>query len=414
MRIVIHDFAGHGSQYGLAEEFARRRHEVLYVYAADVGGPKAGFLNLERFGGFLTVEPLYLRIKNKYSWAGRLLGQRRYKRDLLRTIGRFGPDYVLSANAPTDVQFAAVRFCRKKGIHFVHWVTDFYSKALEVLLTRRLGPAGHLFALPFQRLDRRIFRMSDAVVYITEDFEQYGRSHKFTCRESSVIRTWAALADLPVRPRNNKWRRAHLLEDRFVFMYCGTLGLKHNPQILERLAMRFAHDSTVAVVVVSEGVGRQYLEGRKVEFKLDNLHLFDFAEHSELPDVLGTADVLVATLESDAGVFCVPSKVLSYCCAGRPILMLAPPENVVCRILREAKAGSSFRPDDGESFLIKAEALRNDPDGRTLLGFNARAYAEKAFDLRLIGDRFLELMNCCEGQKSSTPASAAPGLHYSS
>ena len=57
------------------------------------------------------------------------------------------------------------------------------------------------------------------------------------------------------------------------------------------------------------------------------------------PDVLGAADVLVALLENDAGPFSVPSKVLSYLCAGRPILLSAPPSNLSVRLVEKAAAG---------------------------------------------------------------------------
>ena len=55
-----------------------------------------------------------------------------------------------------------------------------------------------------------------------------------------------------------------------------------------------------------------------------SLRCLGFQPFEVLPDVLGSADVLVAILEPDAGVFSVPSKVLSYFCAGRPVLLAVP------------------------------------------------------------------------------------------
>ena len=57
--------------------------------------------------------------------------------------------------------------------------------------------------------------------------------------------------------------------------------------------------------------------------------------------MLASATVLIGILEEDAGVFSVPSKVLSYLCAGRPIVLCAPAENLASRTLLEAEAGPS-------------------------------------------------------------------------
>ena len=44
-------------------------------------------------------------------------------------------------------------------------------------------------------------------------------------------------------------------------------------------------------------------------------------------------------IEADAGKFAVPSKVPSYMCAGRPILLAAPKENLAARTVARANAG---------------------------------------------------------------------------
>ena len=54
--------------------------------------------------------------------------------------------------------------------------------------------------------------------------------------------------------------------------------------------------------------------------------LLPYQPFGRLSEVLASADVLVALLESDAGAYSVPSKVLTYLAAGRPILGAIPAE----------------------------------------------------------------------------------------
>jgi glycosyltransferase involved in cell wall biosynthesis len=112
----------------------------------------------------------------------------------------------------------------------------------------------------------------------------------------------------------------------------------------------------------------------------------------DYPDILGAADVLVALLEPTAGTFSVPSKVLSYLCAGRPILAAIPPENLAARTIERAGAGLVANSTDEESFLMLAKQLRVDAGLRQDAGRRARAYAETTFDTAVIADRFQDVI----------------------
>jgi glycosyltransferase involved in cell wall biosynthesis len=173
-----------------------------------------------------------------------------------------------------------------------------------------------------------------------------------------------------------------------VFLYSGTLGLKHEPGLLVELARRFRGEHQVAVVVVSEGLGADSLRSQAVEQSLENLHVLDYQPYEQLPEVLATADVLVALLESSAGVFSVPSKVLTYLCAARPLLASMPKENLAAKTIERAGAGIVTSPGDATAFLSSAVVLFNDARTRIDMGRAARRFAEANFRIDMIAGRF--------------------------
>ena len=71
---------------------------------------------------------------------------------------------------------------------------------------------------------------------------------------------------------------------------------------------------------------------------MKSLRFMGFQPFEALPDVLGSADVLVAILEADAGVFSVPSKVLSYFSLLGPFYSLCP------RRISRRKSSSNLAP----------------------------------------------------------------------
>ena len=72
--------------------------------------------------------------------------------------------------------------------------------------------------------------------------------------------------------------------------------------------------------------------------------LLPFQPYERLSEVFGSADVLVVLLEKSAGAFSVPSKTLSYLCAGRPVIGLMPAENLASQLLRDAEC-AVFSPE---------------------------------------------------------------------
>ena len=82
--------------------------------------------------------------------------------------------------------------------------------------------------------------------------------------KATVVPNWAPIDELPVCAADNAWRRGAGLSGHPVVLYSGTLGLKHDPSILALIAerLRVSHPDA-RVVVISEGKGRDWLEGWK-------------------------------------------------------------------------------------------------------------------------------------------------------
>src|SRR5206468_9076413 len=135
------------------------------------------------------------------------------------------------------------------------------------------------------------------------------------------------------------------------------------------------------IVVLSEGLGADFLRHASAQRGLDNLAVLPFQPFEQLPMVFASADVLVAILDTPAGSYSVPSKVLSYHCAGRPILAALPQDNLAARIIMRADSGIVVDPSSMTEFADSARKLLDDEALRRRIGENARRYAECAFDI---------------------------------
>ena len=393
MRLFVHDYAGHPFQVQLSRELAKRGHEVTHAYAASIQTPRGALASKGDDPASLRIEGISISEPfQKQNFLKRRFQELEYSRLLTARVEEIRPDWVISANTPTEPQASLQRRCRKLGIHFASWVQEFYGVAVHRLLRDRVPVLGALVGRYYMRLDRRVLRRSDKIILITDDFRPLVHEMGVQPDRVHVIENWAPLDELPLRPRINPWSEKHEFSDEFVFLYSGTLGMKHNPALLLELARHFQDEERARVVVISEGLGADWLREKKAELGVDNLLLLPFQPFEEMPDVLASSDVLVAILEPDAGVFSVPSKVLTYLCAGKPILAAMPPENLAARIIEKAGAGTVETPDATRAFVSAGERLRRDPELRRRAGIDARSYAESTFDIEQVVDAFIGVL----------------------
>lgn len=396
MKILVHDYAGHPFQVQLSRELARRGHTVRHAYAGGLQTPRGELQKRENdpesFDCLeVPMSPDYAKFK--YSFTKRRSMEIEYGKEAGKMIREWKPELVISANTPTESQTGVLAASQDVEAKFIYWCQDFYSIAVDKIVRKKIPILGGLIGNYYKGLDRKHFQASDHVVSITEDFkpimvDEFG----VTADRVTTIPNWAPLESLPVESKENEWAREQGLIDKFVVLYTGTLGMKHNPNLLLGVAEKLQDKKDVRVVVISEGIGADWLKEQKDSKGLDNLILLGYQPFDKLPQVLATGDVLTGVLEEDAGVFSVPSKVLTYLCAKKPILLAVPEVNLAARIIREEEAGLTVGPSDEEGFLQAAEKLYENREMTTGMGEKARSYAEKTFDVVKIGDRFESLM----------------------
>ena len=389
MKILLHDFAGHPFQAQLSRELARRGHDVTHAFC---GGVTTGRGDLRRRPG----DPGGLRFVDcstgafeRYDPLRRMRGEVAYGRSVGALLRALRPDAVVSANTPLVAQALLWRAAARAGTRRVYWLQDFLGRGTRAVLAARSRLLGDTAGRALEALETRLLGRSAAIIAIADDFVR-ALAERGVDAPTTVVENWAPLDELVLRPKRNAWSEAVGLADRPVALYSGTLGLKHDPRHLVRAAEVLG--AAGEIVVITEGRGRDTLEAARRERGLTNLHLFDYVDYALLPDVLGAADVTLALLESDAGTFSVPSKVLSYLAAGRAVVAAVPEANLAARVLRRSGAGAVVRPGDHDGFAAHVRDLLADPERCARQGRSGRAYAEEHFEIGRIADAVLAVV----------------------
>ena len=390
MRVLLSDYSGHPFQVQLSRELARRGHDVLHLFSAAFQTPKGNLLRQPNDPATFAVEGLSTREPfDKASFFKRRRQEIEIGHLLADRIASFKPDVVISSNAPLDTQRVFQRAAKAQGARFVFWLQDIYSKAISKVVPAKFPVIGHLVARHYTGLEFGMLRNSDKVVAITADFVPILTARGIAADRIAVVENWAPLDELPLHPRDNDWSAAHMAGDGARIVYSGTLGYKHNPGLLMALARQVpgAH-----VYVFSEGAVASALAEQASTEGVANLSVRPWVPFADLPKMLSAADMFVAVIEPEAGVYSVPSKVLTYLAIGRPILASVPEENLAAKLIRDNHAGIVAPPGDDAPLIAAATGLAADADRREQLGDAGRAYARRTFDVAAIGERFEDII----------------------
>jgi glycosyltransferase involved in cell wall biosynthesis len=307
---------------------------------------------------------------------------------MCRRLADFAPDIVIGSNNPLEAQNEIGGFCRRRGIPFVFWLQDIHSDAIRSILGQRSRLMGTLLGSWYEHIERQLLRHSDHIVAISQDFIPKLHDWGIESDRITVVENWAPKDKIRIAAADNAWRRRNGLSGKKVALYTGTIGLKHNPDLLLQTAEALSAEPDVQVVVTSEGKYADYVQAEGARRGVRNLTVLPFQPFQHYGEVLATGDVLLAMIEPDAAAYSVPSKVLSYLCSGRPIVLSADERNLAAIILRRAAGGSVVDPRDPAQFIAQVRHFLCDEVASSRAGASGRAYAEHAFDVGSIADRF--------------------------
>jgi colanic acid biosynthesis glycosyl transferase WcaI len=404
MEVIVHDFSGHPFQVELSRKLASRGHTVEHVSAEQYVSGKGHLEHQADDPQTLTFSSIKLGLPfKKYAPLARLRWERAYAREWIKQLKTSKAEVVIACNLPLITLYLFSRYAKRRKLPWVFWHQDIYSFALADEVRRKLPrPLAWPVAKVLVSLEARCARRASHVVAIGDAFEGVYRDWHVPADHVSVIPNWAPLDKIfPVERLNPRSDDLFDTDVDLRLVYAGTLGRKHNPRLLiELLTTVRSNGSNAALAVISEGEAADDLSTIASDEKLP-VRVLPFQPAASLPDVLGSADVLVALLEPDATKFSIPSKVLSYMAAGRPILGLMPADNPAALDIRDS-GGFVGEPTEvgakaGASWLAE---LSGDRQAMTDIGRRTRDTAELKFDVDKVTDQFEAILTAAVGAKA--------------
>jgi colanic acid biosynthesis glycosyl transferase WcaI len=164
-------------------------------------------------------------------------------------------------------------------------------------------------------------------------------------------------------------------------------------EVLVDVARIMQEETDVLLLCIGEGGRKQAMLDEASRLGLKNIRFLPFQPAERVPEVQASSEVALLTMRPDSSDASVPSKLISYLAASRPIICAANAESAVARTVVDAKAGIVVCPGDAQAIADAILQLKREPEVASQMGRNARDYFRKNYTLERAYSQFWELFS---------------------
>ncbi|MBK9091421.1 MAG: glycosyltransferase family 4 protein [Anaerolineae bacterium] len=289
------------------------------------------------------------------------------------------PDAIYANTWPIVATGILFMVARLRRIPLVISVQDIYP---EALIAQGRIKQNSVLARLVSWIDGVIARNSAHVIVISERFADiYREQRRVPAERLSLIPNWIDSNQIDINVTGQEYRRSIGIADQdFLVVYGGNVGVAAGVETVIE-AMRLLVD-TPAICLLIAGSGSQLAVCQQLASTLPGERVLFHSPWAaeETSQVLRAADLLVLPTQHEQSLASVPSKLLSYMLAGRPVLATAVSGSDLADLVTHAQCGwvvETDRPD-----LLSAqirEIVQLEPGERQRRGANGRRYVLQHF-----------------------------------
>ncbi|MCU7710177.1 glycosyltransferase family 4 protein [Priestia sp. JV24] len=198
--------------------------------------------------------------------------------------------------------------------------------------------------------DKFSCRQADKVIVVGRDMVETlkGRFKGRKVPNHTFINNWIDEKEIyPLPPGHEKvvtFKEKYGLQDKFIIMYSGNLGLYYDLENLMNVIEKFKDREDVIFAFVGEGTIRENLVQYKEKNNLQNVIFIPYQDKSDLIYSLNAGDVHWCLNAKGIKGVSVPSKLYGIIAAGKPILGALEKGSEARLIIEETQCGYVTEP----------------------------------------------------------------------
>lgn len=296
-------------------------------------------------------------------------------------------DLIVCETDPFFMPPIARRIALRNQAKLVFYLQDIYP---DVAVALGMIP-DRLVAKTIRNRLRAAYQSADAIVVLDEDMRDRLIGWGVDAEKLRIVPNWVdSTAVRPIK-HANPFRREQGIDDRFVVMHSGNMGLTQRLDVLIRAMQDERLAPHVLLALVGGGAKRRDLEAAATGQA--NVRFWDYQPIERLGESLSAADLHVISMDERITGCIAPSKLYGILGSGTPILAIVPRGSAVWRFVEAHKIGWTAEPGDTVAIATAiVEAAQCDAQQMQRMGETGRKLAETEYDRKKCCASFEEVL----------------------
>jgi hypothetical protein len=167
-----------------------------------------------------------------------------------------------------------------------------------------------------------------------------------TIDKIKVIAQWpSSIGYNKIERINNKFIQNNSLENYFIVMYSGNIGLGHRVDILVQTAIILKDQKEILFIIIGEGWNKPLVERLIKENELKNCVVFPYQSESMFKHSIQAADIGVVSISKELASIGVPIKTYNLINNEVPLLCITEGESELAVLVSKYDIGKCFAPN---------------------------------------------------------------------
>ena len=293
------------------------------------------------------------------------------------------PDLVFAVLQPLPLGATLTFLAKLRGFKLIFNVQDLHPDVLVDLGLIKSKPV----IKTLKWIEQTAYKRADGLAVICPGFKSHVENNG-AGGAVAVIPNWIDIDEIKPQPEKGQIIRqmANIPDGAPVVLYAGTIGHVSGAEVVVQAARLAAGNSNVHWLFVGEGPLLPTLQN--LASGLSNVHFLPFQPRNLLPDVQNCATVSMVSLLPNKGIFSVPSKVLGYMAAGKPVIASVDSHSETGRLVQQAKSGLVVQPGNPQALLNAVEEWVANPEALQHAGEQGRFYLEQHYSRSEVCSRY--------------------------
>lgn len=345
----------------LTSEFLNQGHEV-YVVAPAIGSTKLsneGGINVLRVKTLplFNVNPIRKGLAN-------LSLPYLYKKAIGKYIKAVKFDLVITSTPPITFNRLLHFFKRKLHVRTYLILRDIFpqnAKDIGIL-------NNSLLINYFRKKEKRLYELVDTIGCMSQGNIDYIIKHNPEIDEEKLhlLPNWMKVNEYSLSSKTVK--KKFSLENKFVAIFGGNLGLPQKIDFLIEVAERIKENENIVFFLIGDGTEKKRIESLVQEKELNNVLIKESLPRDEYLALIKECEVGLVNLSDRFTIPNIPSRTLSYWAGKLPVLAAIDKSTDFPQMLDDANGGLYSYTGDCNTYIQNLLFFYHNPEKRKQMG----------------------------------------------